>query len=258
MRCHLYNRTTSILLILLACGPNNIADCDKGLPGVPCSQRTSEEDARLALDGGDYDEAIRLLTALIEAEPDNYARYTLLAAAYAARAKIAILDLAMNSLTASGSNAIDQLQDYLPNPDNVGATTYAAYLADVRQAVGTLKAIPEDLRSLTSSEAYAKSAQIQLGLYSAVYSVMYLNQFIATTADGSLDPTKLASMSEEDAITVIATLADAGQLQSAAGSSASSASIDATLAAIDAQPGATRKEKLQNYVQATQGGNASG
>lgn len=240
-----------MLPLAYACGTKNIADCDEGLPGISCSQRTDEENARLAMDRADYTEAIRLLSALIEEYPEKYALHTQLAAAHAARANIAILDLALNGMSVSGDNLQEQLKDFLPNAKTVGVPVYAEYLGDIRQSLAVLKLIPEQLRDATSSEAYAKSAQIQLALYSAVYSVMYLNQFVVTNDDGSLDLEKLATMSEEDALAIITSLADAGQLQSAAGSSAMTANINATLAAIDAQPGASRKEKLQNYVQAS-------
>jgi hypothetical protein len=252
---------TSILwlvALVAACGgSDNLADCEKGLAVVPCSERTPEEEARLALDRGDFDRAIELLTQLVEEEPENYGRYTLLAAAHAARAEVAVVDIAMSSFSGGGGSAIDQVTAFLPDPSEVGAEAYALYVQDMGVALTWLKLIPDELRAETSSETYAKSAQLQLGIYSAAYSIMYLNQFIATAAGGGLDPAKLATMSEEDALTILSTLAEAGQLQASVGSPELAAKIDTTLTSVDAQPGSTQKEKLQNYVRTTKGGGAA-
>lgn len=247
-----------LVALVAACGgSDNLADCEKGLAVVPCSERTPEEEARLALDRGDFDKAIELLTELIEEEPESYGRYTLLAAAHAARAEVAVVDIAMSSFSGGGGSAIDQVTAFLPDPAEVGAEAYALYVRDMGLALTYLKQIPDELRAETSSEKYAKSAQLQLGIYSAAYAIMYLNQFIATTASGGLDPAKLATMSEEDALTVLSTLAEAGQLQAAVGSPELAAKIDTTLTAVDSQPGGNQKEKLQNYVKTTKGGGAA-
>lgn len=237
--------------VIAGCGGDgNLADCKTGSPTIPCSQRTPEEEARLALELGDFDQAIALLTQLIDENPEDYALYTLLSAAHAARAKVAVIDLAMNSLVGRGS-LIEQVGSFLPQPSEVGNDVYADYLQDMQRAVSYLKSIPADLRGVTSSEKYAKSAQIQLGIYSVAYSIMHLNQFVATTDMGRLDASKLATMTEADAAIVIASLTEAASLQAAAGSTTAAQNINTTLTQIASQPGATQSERLQNYVTAT-------
>src|SRR5262245_34178212 len=88
-----------------ACGgEKNAADCDGGLPGVPCSEKTPDEKARAALDAKDYDTAIEILDQLIKDEPGVYDRFPLAAAAHAGRAGISIFALAQSQLSGgSGS-----------------------------------------------------------------------------------------------------------------------------------------------------------
>ena len=79
------------LLVLLALfpscgGQNNIADCDKGKPGVPCSKISNREQAQQDLDEGDFVTAVTLLNELVADSPGDYALRTLLAAAYAGKA----------------------------------------------------------------------------------------------------------------------------------------------------------------------------
>ena len=242
------------LILTIACGSSeNLAECKAAKRFIPCSERTSEEDARLALERGDFDQAIEILIRLVEESPDVYSLYTLLAAAYAARAKVAVVDLVLSSLTSSGGSLVDQVGAFLPQPAEVGMEVYTHYLEDIARAIDYLKSIPESLRATTSSEKYAKSAQLQLSIYGIAYSVMYLNQFVATTGSGGLDTTKLASISEADALLVISSLTDAAQIQAAGGSSVGAEKINATLTQINNQPGATQNERLQNYVRVTRG-----
>jgi hypothetical protein len=244
------------LAAFAACGKDNIADCDKGNKKVPCSARTDDENARIALDDGDFDTAVTLLDDLIAKEPDKYARYPLAAAAHAGRAGISILSLAQSQLasgTGSGSSSgsgsggglFDAVGQFLPDPVALGDAAYDARVTDMAAAVAKLNAIPADLRATTSSEAYASSATLQLGLYSAVYSVMYLNKFAVTVATtGALDPDKLNSMTDADASAILGSLTAAAESQ-AAGNPALQTKVNDALAQIQAQSGSTDKEKLQ-------------
>jgi hypothetical protein len=242
-------------------GSENAADCETGLTAMPCTERTADENARLALDDGDYDRAVKLLAQLVADEPDVYTRYPLLAAAYAGRAGVSVLQLAMqagDSSGGSGSSLTDALTAFLPTPAALGAEAYAASLADVKAAVDLLNAIPEGILAETSGEAYASSASFQLTLYQSAYAVMYLNQFVISAATGAFDPASLAAMTEADALVVIESLAAAGSLAAGESGAAYQAKVNGALAEIQSQEGATSQEKVQAYVLAKRGGSASG
>ncbi len=246
---------TAIWLAASCGGENNVADCDKGNKAVPCSERTGDENARLALENQDYATAISLLEALIAAEPTVYARYPLCAAAHAGRAGISILELAKAQFSGGGSSGglLASLATFLPDPQDLGDAGYDAALADVRASITYLDTIPEALRAATSGESYASSARLQLTLYRTTFSVMYLNKFAIDTQTGAFDASKLATMTEADALIVLDNLAAVAAMQ-AAGNPALQAKVNEALASIEGQDGATKAEKLKEFLTASQAG----
>lgn len=231
------------VLMLPGCGSGNFFDCNEGYASSQCERLTKDEQARLALDRNDMDSAVELLTELIAEEPSNYQRYPLLAAAYAGKSG---LDL-FNVVTADfgGSSSILQvMESFLPMPDELGSS-YNDSLTDMSSAVSTLLAIPESLRSSTSSDKFAASAVLQLTLYQSAYGVMYLNKF--TYGAGGYDPSLLASMTPEDAVIILNAFIGAA---SAAGGGGASSSATAAISAIQSQPGATDRERLAAWSQA--------
>lgn len=225
-----------------SCGSKNIYDCDGGLAGSRCSALTKEEDARVALDDGDLETAVTLLSELVTADPTNYQRYPLLAAAYAGRAGFDILNIATANF-GGNSSLIQTMGAFLPTPVSRGSL-YDQSLSDMKLANATLTGIPEELRSATSSDKYATSAVMQLTLYQSAYGVMVLNKFTYSSTD--YDPSLLSSMTAEDAASVLTAFAAAG---AASGGSMATA-VNSALAAIQAQPGATDQEKLAAWSQA--------
>lgn len=236
-------------------GQSNMADCETGNKKVPCSARTADEEARLALDDKDYDTAIEILTTLVADDPESYARYPLLAAAHAARSGFDLLAVARTQFT-SGGTLFDQLAQFVPDPAETGVDAFGAHLADMDAAVRWLRRIPGDKLLATSGEAYASSAALQLTLYAAAYSVMYLNQFTISATTGTFDPALLATMTEEDALVIINSLASAGTMQNGDDDAALSAKINEALASIDAQPGATNRDRLSAFIDQEQNGEA--
>lgn len=228
-------------LLSAACGTKNAFDCDGGLAKSHCSERTKYEDARIALDDGDLDTAITLLDELIAEEPTNYDRYPLLAAAYAARAGLDILNIVTANF-GSNSSMLQTMSSLIPTPESQGSA-YDQNLLDMNKANVVLTAIPAELRSSTSSDKYAASAVLQLTLYQSAYAVMYLNKF--TYSVNGYDPSLLSTMTAEDAAAILNALASAG---SASGGAAGSAA-QAAIAAIQSQPGATDAEKLAAWSQ---------
>ncbi len=236
------------LLLAAGCGKENVADCDKGRKEVPCSARTDDENARLALDNGDFGAAITLLDGLIAKEPANVARFPLAAAAHAGRAGISILSLAKAQFSGGGASLLDSISAFLPDPKELGDAGYDAACVDMAAAVARLTAIPAEQRATTSTEKYAASALLQLGLYQTVYSVMYLNKFAISATTGQLDIEKLSTMSDADAAIVIDNLAAVAQGQ-AAGNPALQAQVNEALATIQGSDGASNKEKLKAFLE---------
>lgn len=245
-------------MLAAACGPvdDNAADCDKGAAGIPCIKRTNDENARIALDDGDFATAITLLEEEVAADPENYQRFTLLAAAYAGRAGISILGIATSNFSSGGGSLIDSVSAFLPTPQDIGDAAYAVAVTDVQSAVTRLSLIPAEFRTNTATEKYSSSAVLQLNLYQTVYSVMYLNKFAVSATTGQFDATKLATMTEADAEIVIANLAAVASAQ-AAGDPALQAKVSDALGKIQAAEGTSTKEKLAAYL-ATKNGAAAG
>ena len=256
-----YSIYIAALLLGAACGTANVADCDKGKKAVPCSARTDDENARLALDNGDFATAVTLLDGLVAKEPETYDRFPLCAAAHAGRAGISILALATSSLarggTGSGSDSglIGAVGGFLPNLRTLGDAGYDAALVDMGAAVARLTAIPAANRGVTSSQSYAASALLQLGLYQTVYSVMYLNKFVISATTGTFDRAKLETMSDADAALVIDNLAAAAASQ-AEGNPALQAQITTVLGQVQAQDGSSTKDKLKALIAARNAGGA--
>ena len=118
-------------------------------------------------------------------------------------------------------------------------------------AVGWLRRVPADKLAPTSTESYAGSGALQLTLYSAAYSVMYLNQFTISADTGTFDPALLETMTEEDALIVLNSLAAAG---GQGGDEALNTKITEALASIDGQPGASNKDRLAAFIDQEQNG----
>ena len=252
---------------LVACGgQRNAADCGKKTLFVKCSPRTDDENAAIALDGGDYATAITLLQKQVDLHPTEYSRYPLLAAALAGRAGVSILELAESNLSrgsgdsgstsGDGGGFIDQISSFLPTPGELGDEAYRAAVADVASAVDALNTIPADLRSAESAERYAASAALQLTLYQSIYSVMYLNLFAISPVSGQFDPIQLATMTEADATIVIQGLEAAAEAQ-AGTDPALKAQIDAAISQINAEDGSTNKDKLAALVAARNAGSGA-
>ena len=237
-----------LLSAILACsGTKNVATCAVGKTTGICSQQTPDERAQAKLNSGDYDGAIAELSDLIAAEPETYRRLPILAAAYAARAGLDILTVAKSNLSGGGS-IVDAFSAFIPTPKSVGKEAYKTNVKDMQSAVAALKQIPAELLATTAASAYASSASLQQTIYTAAYGVMFLNQFAISADTGKLDPTQLATMTESDADAIINNFASTGQIPAVGATVQVQAQIAATLVKINAEPGATNKEKIAAYM----------
>ena len=219
----------SLSFTLVNCGSTNRFE-DSG-------DKTADEKIRIALDTGDLETARLLLEDVVRDDPTNYQRFVLLSAVYASLGRLDLMG-ALKSTSGGTGSAIDAISKTLP------ATTTAADLDLMQKAVNQIKAIPDDKRQTTSTERYSTSAVVQLALYQAAFGVMFLRQFIAITPDQKYDPAKLRTMSAADADVIL------GRLSDAAVGSPYQEKVKSTLAAVDAAPGADKREKLINYMEA--------
>jgi hypothetical protein len=215
--------------------------CDTGSKAKPYGALSQEEKAREALDALDYETAIELYKELVEAEPEVYVRYRYLAAAYAAAAGFDILSVAKSNVGGSGS-LLDALGSFLP------ADPTTEELERMGLAKDTLLSIPAEYRSKDNSEvAYASGAAVQLEFYQSAYGIMYINRFAQVTPEGNLDPSRLDSMTDDDVSNILNNFSQVA----AAGGEGVPAAAQTVLNQIDQQEGATQKEKLINYLNAT-------
>ena len=216
-------------VFLLSCSTDNLLDAQADL--------TPEQEARALMNDGKYQEAIDILQPLVTAEPEQYGRMPLLSAAYADLAGVSLLGILDAQLSASGGDSVfDQLDGFLPS--SYGSSEIATMSTSVEQ----LEAIPSSERGATGDPDYGASAELQLLIYRAVYATMFLNQFV-TVIDGNIDPNALSEMTAADAAEILGALRAA-----AADGGEGSEAVNETLAEIDASPGATDEEKLENYM----------
>lgn len=204
-----------------------------------------EEKARRALDEQDYEQAIAFYSEHFETQPEDYANFPFLAAAYAGFAGFDIVEAAKANIEAGGSaSLLDSLNTYLPS-DPTPVQIDAMLQAKLR-----ILALPPDHRDRSNETlTYASSAALQLELYQSSYAIMYLNQFTEVTPEGKLDASRLEEMSAADVEIILGNLEEIAA-QSGTGVPAGASQI---ISQVDAQPGETRRDKLIKYLNPTGG-----
>lgn len=160
------------------------------------SEMSGYEDAKFALDQGDYDTAIARGTTAVAENPNNYEAARVLASAYFGRSGISFSDLAEGIIDLSsgtGSN-FQQIAGVLP----VTATE-----ADLRSAIETIEAAPAIDGTSYADEVLADAAfdlgmmeiveQFSLGAYGS-------NYFTSEEYDvANADVLDTSTITEEDA-----------------------------------------------------------
>lgn len=240
------------VLGLGSCGTKNIADCEGSGTLVPCSEKTPEEQAKIYMDDGKFDDAITVLEDAITADVARYGSYPFLAAAYAGKAGFDIFNIVKSNLGSklvAESNFLDTVGQFLPDPVALGSTEYAARVKIMNKAVDRLNSMPASQRTQDSGVTYVKSAAFLLPLYQMASSAMSLKLFNSSTT-GKLDPDKLKNMTAAEADAILANLTGAAAAASQGQTPEVQAQISAAVDAIQSQPGADNKEKLQNYMTA--------
>ena len=217
------------------CGTRNLAESS--------TENTPEEKARIALNEEDWDLAIQLYTELIAEDATEFKYHPLLGTCYAGRAGVDLLNIVKAQFD-SGSSAsggiFDTIGGFLPqDPSDV-------QMSDIGLSVSTITSMPVDHRSETGTYSYSAESYFQLNLYTASQSGMFVNKFSEKTETGELNQEKLQEMSEAEVDSLLANLGGVAD-----GDDELAAGVSEALDGINSQEGGTSKEKLINYLNAT-------
>jgi tetratricopeptide (TPR) repeat protein len=203
------------------------------------SERDDKDKGRAALESGDYDEAIDYLEDYLKKHPNDAKARSMLATAYLKKSGIDELQLASKITAAAdkGSNDWQSIVGVMPAGTEKN-------IENLQSAVDALSAIPESKR--TSAQNY------QLAVASASLAVAVIKK---NTSDesGTYTPTdeNIDAISEEDATTIMSSIATTSSASTAAGSSSSGLSkLSGINTEIQAQTGESDREKLQAFLKA--------
>lgn len=218
-----------------------LSACDTASKAGPYADLTLKEKARIALDSRDFPEAIKLYKEVITADALDYESYRFLSAAYAENGGFDIVKAITGSASASGSDLLDTLSVFLPTSPTDDQ------IASIGLASDTLLLLPEEYRSYEHPEIpSSSSAAQQLQFYQTAYSLIYLKKFTQVTESGALDPSKLATMTDQDVDNILNNLEAVVATQ---GGGVVTEGAEAFISQLDAAPGGTRREKLLAYLE---------
>jgi len=229
--------TVIVLLgLMFGCGPNPLATLERDDPA---------EDATIALEEGDPNKAINILTKALEEDSTNWIYVSILALAYAERAGINALTLAQNMASnsengTSSSNEVTALFSILPDASDNN-------ISDVDQAVALMITIPSDSRTTADVLKIVMFQTASLTLRTKKYDL---------NGDGVVSTAELLTMSSGDAVTILSQLSSAAIAFASGGSSSSTdqaaaSQITAIQTAIDSCSGVDQEAKLKNYLSNT-------
>ena len=171
--------------------------------GFNSNDEVSElEKADAYLESKDYQNAVDSYNKVISSDSDDYVSYRKLAAAYAGLAGFNLMDVVVTALEISLQDRVRNMNEQLtvfkgclPNPPTQNQ------LDTFLLSVNTINAIPDSVD--TGSEDYG-TLEIQKVVIIAAYTITFLNFF--NDAAGNLDPSKLSSLSDAQADTLVAVL----------------------------------------------------
>ncbi len=216
--------------------------CDTTTKATSYVELTPAEKAREALDDQNFSEAIRLYKEVVAADPSDYESHRFLSAAYAGLGGFDLLKAISGTLTSSSTNILDSLSNFLPESPST------EQIEALGSAKDTLLLLPEEYRSFEHPEiSTSSSAAQQLQFYQTAYSLSYLKQFTQVTETGSLDPSRLETMTDEDVDNI---LNNFEAIATMSGGGVVSQGVEAFIETLDATPGGTRREKLLAYLEA--------
>lgn len=215
-----------ISFLLIGCGTN------KAEPYAPTDLKGKAE---LKMEAGKFLEAEKLLAKLLEKEPNNYEARALYSANFAAQAGVTMKKMLESIMSGGGGNGGPTLTFLAALPAFSEENSIL-----LQKALENLNLIPDDSKS--------DSVKMQAGIFTSSYSFYLMKKF--TNVSGTIDQSTLQNMTEDEAISIIDNLTAAGaSFPSSAGDTGKS--VDEVVAAINAQSGATTKDKLAAYMAST-------
>ena len=219
------------LALLNACGANPFKKYEKKDPA---------EDATIALEEGNPDKAISILTSALEGDPDNWVYVSILGLAYAERGGINALTLAQNMATNSSSTSthgVTSLFSIMPEATD-------SHISDVDTALTYMTSIPAASRTSADILKIAMFETAALTLRTKKYDL---------NGDGIISAAEALAMTGADATAILSQLA--GAVSAFASGSSTSATDQAAaeqVANIQGKiatcPGADQSEQLKNYL----------
>jgi len=216
--------------------------CNTESKATPYAELTAAEEARRALDRKDFATAILLYKELVAEQPEVYENYRFLSTAYAEAGGFDILKAVAGTLGGDSSNLLQSISKFLPTEPT------DEQILSMKLATEALLAMPVEQRSYEHPEVpTASSGAQQLEFYQAAYSVIYINKFTEVTEAGTLDPSKLETMTDADVDNI---LDNFEQIAAASGDEDGviAKGAEAFISQLDNSPGGTRREKLLNYL----------
>lgn len=222
------------------CGQSNLGDCPATSAIVPCSEKSIDDQIRIALNEKNLTTARTLLESAIDSEPSNYERYPLLASVYAGLAGFDLLAVA--SATPSGDSITSVMDAFLPDSSGKTRSEYSALIDFMELAVTTLQATSAEFRATADTNNFAASTVQQLEIYQAAQASMYMTLFTFNFDSGMSDPTEIDNLTDEDAAAILDLLANVAE-----GDGAFADAAAATLASINSG-GGTDRDNLADFL----------
>ena len=239
------NGKRSVLAVVLVLGFLGGA-CDNAFEslGDKGSKDAKLEEARIALDKGDFTTAVALLESLNNGNPGDTEIVRSLASAYAGRGGLNFFDLAARAQEAQNTgaaqgNTIGQLVSAFPHP------VTDKNISDLSTAIA--------LMGNTSSSSGDPNDFYSLGLFYSAKAILMILKDTDPSGDGIPDTFTPLALSDADAQTVYGSLDNALANFGAgkAGLDVSSEvlkSLEDLKGEIDAKAGTTIGDKLRNYL----------
>lgn len=252
-----YTLKVSLIVFILSVGAcsqdQNVYDCEDGRKEVTCSEQTTSEEAMAHLKASEFAEAIADYKTLIAEEPESWTYYRLLAASYAGHAGFDFWGADLEAVGGSVEDFAGALMTFYHDDTCATSTSCSSAMESMNSAILELEKITEDTTCGEGGEEEADSSDeseaislCQMTLYRSGYTALQLtNLRLVGSGDFAgeyFDASDAAALMDNlDAI--IADTVD----------EKTKAKVVAIHAEINAQGGATDKEKLKEYMASQEG-----
>lgn len=147
------------------------------------------DEARFALDGGDYSKAITALETEFAADPTNIEAAVILAAAYAGRANIELTTVIDDLMDTAGTDSTDDFAYFRNKMEDIISDS-PNNLPDLRSAISTLNSVTT---APTEAHRYYSSYYLQLGMLQTLEAFSRPIFLAQPTGETSVDVTQIVA-----------------------------------------------------------------